>query len=524
MRCSLHTPHGPGARASSRTRVVASGSARRRAVVARASGEQPAAASAAPARPEAAGAADAGAAGAPEARGAAGCPFLAALPPPPKASAPWYAWPLTILDPPAWQELAVGGRPVVAGEFLLQPAVLACTGELAREVLTSEGDKTAVGWPPHFAKLFGPESLILQTGARHRALRALMQPAFTTEAIAAFVPRVSEIVSGYLEAWAAAGGAVAGYEQLKLMTFDIIVQVVLGRPYSRAEIAELSSLYKAWLGGLFTVAPFDLPFLPYSRALRAREALGVHLRAAVAEARAAAAAGEPPRGILGNMIKPDADGNGLTDQQCEDQILLLLFAGHDTSSTTLARALWRLANAPAAWAALKAEHAAAGGGGGAPDGAALRSMPYTEAVIKEAMRCDNIIGGLPRRAARDFDLGGHLVKEGQGLLVPLTYLTRHDPRWEGDASFEPARWLSEEGQQAAQSWVMPFGAGNRYCIGAPLAMAEMKVFLSLLARGYDYSIADAANVKWSTIPLAVPKCGLPLTLTARRAAAAPAAA
>ena len=45
----------------------------------------------------------------------------------------------------------------------------------------------AVGWPPHFRRLFGEEALILVTGARHRMLRALMAPAFTAEGIAAFV-------------------------------------------------------------------------------------------------------------------------------------------------------------------------------------------------------------------------------------------------------------------------------------------------------------------------------------------------
>jgi hypothetical protein len=75
------------------------------------------------------------------------------------------------------------------------------------------------------------------------------------------------------------------------------------------------------------------------------------------------------------------------------------------------------------------------------------------------MRCDNIIGGVPRKASRDFDLGGFKVEAGQTLMVPLTYLTRHDPRWDGDGSFEPARWLTEGG--AGQGWVMPFGAGNR---------------------------------------------------------------
>lgn len=48
-------------------------------------------------------------------------------------------------------------------------------------------------------------------------------------------------------------------------------QVVLGKRYAPAEVAELSRLFNDWVMGLFTVAPFDLPFLPYSKALRARE-------------------------------------------------------------------------------------------------------------------------------------------------------------------------------------------------------------------------------------------------------------
>ena len=168
------------------------------------------------------------------------------------------------------------------------------------------------------------------------------------------------------------------------------------------------------------------------------------------------------------------------------------------------------------------------------------------------------------------------MEKGQQLLVPLTYLTRHDPRWDDDAAFRPERWLAPEGGQ--QGWAMPFGAGNRSCIGAPLAMAEMKarararacargrrpapraarvlyswappapraaaragrelpaprpphvfetspqVFLALLARDYEFTVDNAAAVEWTTIPLAAPKCGLPLRLRRRGGGGAAAAA
>lgn len=66
-----------------------------------------------------------------------------------------------------------------------------------------------------------------------------------------------------------------------------------------------------------------------------------------------------------------------------------------------------------------------------------------------------------RRAVRDLELGGNQVEAGEQLLVPLTYLAKHDPRWPKDEEFQPERWLSEEGRQQGPTWFMPFGAGAR---------------------------------------------------------------
>lgn len=86
--------------------------------------------------------------------------------------------------------------------------------------------------------------------------------------------------------------------------------MVLGQTYTSQEILELNNLFKAWLGGLFTLLPYDLPFLPYGAAMRAREQLGVKIQAAIGAARAQAAAGQPPSGILGNLVSArDEQGN-----------------------------------------------------------------------------------------------------------------------------------------------------------------------------------------------------------------------
>lgn len=70
------------------------------------------------------------------------------------------------------------------------------------------------------------------------------------------------------------------------------------------------------------------------------------------------------------------------------------------------------------------------------------------------------------------------------------------------------RWLSPDGVGKAGGWI-PFGAGARMCLGYPLALAEMKMFLALLVRRYSWQLLQP-DEKWSTFPLALPLQGLPI--------------
>lgn len=123
-----------------------------------------------------------------------------------------------------------------------------------------------------------------------------------------------------------------------------------------------------------------------------------------------------------------------------------------------------------------------------------------------------------RTAAKDLDLNGNLVPAGSRMQVPLTFLAEQDPRWAGEPAgssmdpgvFAPERMLGKEGSKAGS--LMPFGHGPRFCLGHYLAMVQMKTYLALLARKYDFT-ADI-NTTWTSALGKVPKNRLPLNLTA----------
>eukprot|EP00877_Chromochloris_zofingiensis_P014679 jgi/Chrzof1/9465/Cz04g04040.t1 len=295
------------------------------------------------------------------------------------------------------------------------------------------------------------------------------------------MPLMTQIMETYLSKWESASGPVPGAAEIKALTFDIILQV---------GVVPSAIFVGVWAAALPVVCG----------------------RGEIKERGAAAA-----EGILGSLILAvDDDGNRLTDEEITNNLLLLLFAGHDTSSVAMTQALANLHEVREAMEKLRGEQRdIVAKHGERLTAQTLKIMPYADAVIKETLCKESIVNALPRIATADFELGGYRVPAGSTVFVPLKYLSERDPRWVNEpadsplavAAFNPDR-LTTEGKK--QGWLMPFGAGMRFCLGAPLAMAEMKVFLAVLARRYSFT-ADT-DTAWETVPHNWPLNGLPVTV------------
>ncbi|KAI8475392.1 MAG: cytochrome P450 [Monoraphidium minutum] len=393
------------------------------------------------------------------------------------------------------------------------------TGDMARAVLGREGDLSGPASFFTLGELVDFDAISFQREPQHRAFREMMRPSFDASVIGGkFLPEIAAIVAHTLEGAAAAGGVVPGYTTMKRMTFEIIMNVMMGKAYAGKELDRMHTLYMDYTSGMMTWPQLELLFSPYRRAMAARRALLAVLNADIAAARSAAAAGRKVPGQLGVMVLGVDELGGRLDDRCiAETLLAFLFAGHDTTSTALTGLIAEIQGAPEVLARLRAEQAglvAAHGPGVTPGG--LKDMDYADAVIREFLRLRPVANEVFREAARDFEMGGALVKEGDVIAVPLGRLARRDPRWESEApgsaldpaAFNPARMLTPEGRRPGD--MMPFGHGGRHCLGVHLATAEMKAFLALWAQGYVIE-ADTAT-EWAYSVGRYPKNGLPLTV------------
>jgi cytochrome P450 len=429
-------------------------------------------------------------------------------------------------DPAAVQDEILRGDGLAEGNWMTMRALFVGDASLARAVLATQADAFAVSNPPHFKHILGPTNLGLLDEPAHGQLRALLAPAFTSEAVDALLPRVAALCHRAVDAWAAAGEVAAWQRAIKLLTLEIMADVVGGFQLSPEALGRLSDDFEAIVRGMAFPIPVRLFGLtPFGRGMKARRRVEALLRAQCDAYRAAAAA-QPgaatttaaPSSLLQRMLAAcdPATGAALTEQQLNDNFIGLLIAGHDTTASSLGVALLYLAQTPDALAALRAEQAAVvRAHGAAITPAALAAMPLTEGVLREAWRLHPVVPVVGRAATRDVTIGDYAVRAGQRTFVALNTVTRGAATWASVAAaadstsmpplteFAPQRWLpGAPGAAAAAAAQLPFGAGKRACLGAALAWAEGKTLLALVARRLSFQV-DPATVTWTAFPFPV---------------------
>lgn len=451
------------------------------------------------------------------------CPFLRALAPPPTSSVPYLeSSQLFFKDWLLLQQKTLGGNKLVraTGAF---SQVFVGDPESVRYLLAKEHELTTVGWMPSVEATLGKYSLSSVKGDRHRYLRRVLSPAFTSEQLVHYLQPMKALITSYFGRWTAVDGPVDMSREVKVLTFDVIATVMLGLKLDEEELRKLSDLFKVWLGGLFSPLAVEIPFTPFAKAMEARRKLVTHLQRQIDMARGELQHCCPescPHGMLPAMITlRDDEGRAMEDHVIMDMMFTLLFAGHDTSAATLAGLLYVLTKHPEVVEKLGEEHAMLATTyreGITPQ--SLRAMKYTEAVLYEFLRLYPIVVGVPRKSLKDFEINGHQIRQGELLHMALGHMGVTDERWaqqRGNLAldvFNPDRFLSFDVNKHPGAQ-MPFGSGPRICLGKPLALMEMKVFFAVLMRGYRMEYVGSPDLGWNTFPIRRPDGVLSMEVT-----------
>jgi cytochrome P450 len=189
-------------------------------------------------------------------------------------------------------------------------------------------------------------------------------------------------------------------------------------------------------------------------------------------------------------------GQALSDNEIRDEMVIFLFAGQDTTATTLTYALWALGRHPDLQERVAAEVAGLGDRELTPDD--VGRLGYTVQVLHEALRlCPPAPTG-SRMATCDVEVDGFRVEAGTMLAVGRMAVQRDPSLWEDPLRFDPDRFSAQNSEGRDRWQYVPFGGGPRSCIGDHFAMLEATLALATIVRRVDIcSLED-------NFPLAVP--------------------
>jgi cytochrome P450 len=204
----------------------------------------------------------------------------------------------------------------------------------------------------------------------------------------------------------------------------------------------------------------------------------------------------------------------MTDRQLRDECVTLLLAGHETTALALSWACYLLARHPEAQESLHAEldRVLAARPPSLED---LTALPYTEAVVREALRLYPPAWLMPRLATEDLEIHGYRIAKGTSVVMSQ-WIVHRDPRWFTDPErFDPNRWSEEFARKLPRFAYFPFGGGPRICVGASFALIEAVLLLAAIAQRFRWSLASAEAVEPVATMTLRPKGGIWLALSRR---------
>jgi len=209
----------------------------------------------------------------------------------------------------------------------------------------------------------------------------------------------------------------------------------------------------------------------------------------------------------------DEDGTAMTDTQVRDEVMTLMVAGHETTALSLSWSWYLLAQSPEVEAALHRELATVLGGR-PPTIDDVPRLPYTDAVVREAMRLYPPGWVIFREALEDLEVRGHLVRKGWTVALPQWAVHRNERYHPEPERFRPERWL-DESKQPHRFAYFPFGGGPRLCIGSHFAMIESTLLLAALAQRHRFDLVPGHEVVPEPAITLRPRTGIRVVVRSR---------
>ncbi len=377
----------------------------------------------------------------------------------------------------------------------------------------------------HFRDLIGlmGDGLLTIDGDFHRRSRLIMLPAFHREHILASAETVIDETVRAVEQLTP-GSTVDLYAWTRRLAVRVAMRALFGvDPDGRqARAIDAAGLFEEALSFYSTeyfMRVLRGPLSPWARLQRAAGKLDTLIYSEISRRRAT---GERGMDILSLLLDGhDEDGNALSDLQIRDEVMTLLFAGHDTTTSTVSFMFYELARHPDILARLLAEQDTL-----LPEGRPTVSqlvsgeLPELEMVFEETLRKYPPAWVGPRRSVEAFEFEGHTVP-ARAFVNYCSWASHHLPDvFPEPEDFRPERFAPEAAAALPKGAYIPFGGGSRTCIGMRFGQLEVRAIAALILSRCTLALPPDFTLRIRQMPTISPKDGLPVVVRPRIPAAA----
>ena len=367
--------------------------------------------------------------------------------------------------------------------------------EAIQKILTNDRNKFIASGKGNqiLQPLLGKSSIVMLGGEPHKRQRQLLVPPFHGARMQAYGQTICDITEKVFEKLSIDKPFIA-----RSVTEEISMQVILqtvfglyeGERYQEIKqlMASMLDMFSSPLSSSFLFFEFlqkDLgAWSPWGKFIRLREKTDELIYAEIAERRKNPQ--EKGVDILSLLMAASyEDGSSMTDKELRDELMTLLFAGHETTATGIAWELYWIHRIPSVKEKLLEELNTVDD---FSDLMSISRLPYLNAICNETLRITPVaIITFDREVKESVEVLGQSLKPGMMVFGCIYLLHQREDLYPEPKKFKPERFLE---RQFSPYEFMPFGGGTRRCIGDALATFEMKLVLATIISRYDLALMD----------------------------------
>ena len=376
------------------------------------------------------------------------------------------------------------------------PVVIVSNPQAIEEIFTANSNSfSSAEANKIFRFLLGDNSILLLDGKKHTERRRLLMPPFHGESLHECSQKIVDITNRV-------GDRLKTNQPFEVrpvmqeITLRVILNVVFGLDsgtrYERLRelLVELIKTFNTPVKSLPLIFPLLKQdwgkFSPWGRFLQLKAEIKQLIYQEIETRRIAIAKGESYRDVLSLLLSAKDDwGNKLTDEELHDELITLLFAGHETTASALSWLFYWVHYLPEVQTKLYLELDSARGH---TDYREINNLPYLNAVISETLRIYPVTAGtFARIPTKPTSILGCELEPDDWLSISIYALHHREDLYPNPRQFIPERFL--EKTYSPYEYI-PFGGGNRRCIGSALALLEMKLVAATILSRFQLALTN----------------------------------